>query len=134
MSCFWKGFRLPADDVQRWFYTSEDNAVTLTDKAYFNKATNKAIVYRGFETTEHGTEPISNIGLYIKVIHRIDNYFGDKSGRHIRAKEYVYHNGRLYQQLPAGEVKYLRRMSKELNGIFADIIMIQKEASKESSK
>lgn len=122
MSFFWKGFHLTEDDTQRWFYTTEETAIKLNGKDYFNKQTESVVIYRGYETLEHGTDPISGEGFYIKIICRLNNYFGDKSGRHIRTKNYVYYNGRLYQQLPTGEVKYIKRHTTELNGIFHDIL------------
>lgn len=59
-SPYWKGFKLP-DGKQRWLYTDEESAIRLHDKEYFNKNTTGIIIYKGYETEESKTEPISDL-------------------------------------------------------------------------
>lgn len=63
---YWKGFRFP-DGKQRWFYSDEESAIRLHDKEYFNKNTTGIIIYKGYETEENKTEPISDIMYYISI-------------------------------------------------------------------
>lgn len=119
-SPYWKGFILP-DGKQRWMYTDEKSAIKLNNKDYFNKNTIGIIVRRGYETEENKTEPISDIMYYISIDYKIDNYFGDKSGMHYRSKRYVVMGNKIYQQLKLGEVKEVKRITKELKGALSEI-------------
>lgn len=119
-SPYWKGFRLP-DEKQRWICTDEDSAIRLHNKDYFNKNTISIIIYRGYETEENSVDPLSDIIYLINVNYRIVNYFGDKSGRHCKNKKYVVINNRVYQQSQSGEVKEVRRITKELKGTLIEL-------------
>lgn len=119
-SPYWKGFYLP-DGKQRWFYTDEELAVRLKDKDYFNKDTIGIIIYKGYETEENKTEPISKLMYYISIDYKIANYFGDISGMHFRSKRYVVIGDKIYQQLKFGEVKEVKRIAKELKGALSEI-------------
>lgn len=117
---YWKGFRLP-DGKQRWFYSDEESAIRLHDKEYFNKNTTSIIIYKGYETEENKTEPISDIMYYISIDYKIANYFGDTSGMHFRSKRYVIVGDKIYEQLQYGEVKEIKRKTKELKGVLTSI-------------
>lgn len=119
-SPYWKGFYL-SDGKQRWLYTDEDSAVRLKDKDYFNQDTIGIIIYKGYETEENKTEPISDLMHYISIDYRIANYFGDISGMHFRSKRYVVIGDKIYQQLKFGEVKEVKRITKELKGALSEI-------------
>ena len=119
-SPYWKGFCLP-DGKQRWLYTDEGSAIRLKDKDYFNKNTIGIIIYRGYETEENKTEPISDLMYYISIDYNIANYFGDTSGMHFRSKRYVVFGDKIYQQLKFGEVKEVKRITKELKGALREI-------------
>ena len=119
-SPYWKGFYLP-DGKQRWFYTDEELTVRLKDKDYFNKDTIGIIIYKGDETEENKTEPISKLMYYISIDYKIANYFGDTSGIHFRSKRYVVIGDKIYQQLKFGEAKEVKRIAKELKGALSDI-------------
>lgn len=117
---YWKGFYLP-DGKQRWLYTDEETAIKLNDKDYFNKDTIGIIIYKGYETEENKTKPISDLMYYISIDYRIANYFGDTSGMHFRSKRYVLIGNKIYQQLKFGEVKEVKRITKELKGALSEI-------------
>lgn len=119
-SPYWKGFYLP-DGKQRWMYTDEQSAIRLNNKDYFNKNTIGIIIRKGYETEENKTEPISDVMYYISIDFKIANYFGDKSGRHYRSKRYVMISDNIYQQLQLGEVKEVKRLTKELKGALSEI-------------
>lgn len=119
-SHYWKGFRL-LDGKQRWLYTDEQSAMRLNNKDYFNKNTIGIIIYKGYETDENKTEPISDTIFYISIDYRIENYFGDKSGKHYRNKRYVVVDDNIYQQLQYGEVKEVKRVTRELKGVLSEI-------------
>lgn len=116
----WKSFRL-SDNKLHWLYTNELNSLKLENKEYFNKDTQKITIYKGYETKENQTEPLSKTIYYVCIEYKISNYFGDKSGTHVRTKSYVVIDGKFYQQLQAGEVKEIKRMSKELKGVLKEI-------------
>ncbi len=117
---YWKGFRL-LDGKQRWLYTDEKSAIRLHDKEYFNKNTTGIIIYKGYETEENKTNPISDVIFYISIDYKIANYFGDTSGMHYRSKKYVVIGDKIYQQLQFGEVKEVQRITKELKGALNEI-------------
>ena len=117
---YWKGFYLP-DGKQRWLYTDEESAIRLNDKDFFNKNTVGIIIYKGYETEENNTEPISNLMYYISIDYKIANYFGDTSGMHFRSKRYVIIDDKIYQQLKFGEVNEVKRITKELKGALSEI-------------
>lgn len=119
-SPYWKGFRL-TDGKQRWMYTDEQSAIKLKDKDYFNKNTIGIIIRKGYETEENKTKPISDTIYYIGIDYRIANYFGDTSGMHYRSKRYVVIDDKIYQQLQFGEVKEVKRITKELKGVLSEI-------------
>lgn len=119
-SSYWKGFYL-SDGKQRWLYTDEKSAIRLNDKDFFNKDTVEIIIYKGYETEENKTEPISKLMYYISIDYKIANYFGDTSGMHFRSKRYVVIGDNIYQQLQFGEVKEVKRISKELKGALSEI-------------
>lgn len=119
-SPYWKGFYL-LDGKQRWLYTDEESAVRLNDKDYFNKDTIGIIIYKGYETEENKTDPISDLMYYISISHKIANYFGDTSGMHFRNKRYVVIGDKIYQQLKFGEAKEVKRITKELKGALSEI-------------
>jgi len=119
-SPYWKGFYLP-DGKQRWLYTDEESAIKLKDKDFFNKDTIGIIIYKGYETEENKTEPISDLIHYISIDYKIANYFGDTSGMHFRSKRYVIIDNKIYQQLKFGEVKEVKRITKELKGALSEI-------------
>lgn len=121
-SPYWKGFRLP-DGKQRWLYTDEKPAIRLRDKDFFNKNTIGIIIYKGYETEENKTDPISDVMYYIGIDYKIANYFGDTSGKHYRSKRYVVVGDNIYQQLQFGEVKEVKRITKELKGALSEIGM-----------
>lgn len=117
---YWKGFYLP-DGKQRWLYTDEKSAIRIDDKEYFNKDTLGIVIYKGYETEEYKTEPISDIIYYISISYKISNYFGDKRGMHFRNKQYIVIGDTIYQQLKFGEVKEVKRITKELKGALSEI-------------
>ena len=119
-SPYWKGFYLP-DGKQRWLYTDEDSAIRLNYKDFFNKDTIGIIIYKGYETEENRTEPISELIYYINIDYKIANYFGDTSGMHFRSKRYVVIGDKIYQQLKFGEAKEVKRITKELKGALSEI-------------
>lgn len=118
-SPYWRGFRL-TDGKQRWLYTDEQSAIRLHNKDYFNKNTISIIIYRGYETDENDTNPISDIIYLICIDYIISNYFGDKSGMHYRSKRYVLVDDKLYRQLQC-EVREVTRLTKELKGTIEEI-------------
>lgn len=119
-SSYWKGFYL-LDGKQRWMYTDEQSAIKLNDKDYFNKDTVGIVIYKGYETEENKTEPISDLMYYICINYKIANYFGDTSGKYFRSKRYVVIGDKIYEQLKFGEVKEVKRINKELNGALSEI-------------
>lgn len=119
-SPYWKGFTLP-DGKQRWMYTDEESAIRLNDKDYFNKNTTGIIIYKGYETEENNANSISDVMYYISISYKIANYFGDESGKHYRSKRYVMISDQIYQQLQFGEVKEVKRLTKELKGALSEI-------------
>lgn len=125
---FWKGFRYTGGE-QRWMYITDEEWLILQDKSYFNKHTFKVTVHKGYETQEGSTLSNSSVNgklfwiYYITVCYHIANYFGDVSGRHLRSKTYIVNPfGKIYEQLSAGEVKPHQRYSKELKGIYSDMM------------
>ncbi len=117
---YWKSFRLP-EEKQRWMYTDEKSAIRLYDQEYFNKNTIRIIIYKGYETEENQTEPLSDLIYYISIDYKIANYFGDKSGMHYRSKRYIMYEDKIYQQQQFGEVKEGQRITKELKGALNEI-------------
>ena len=118
-SLYWKDFYLP-DVKQRYLYTDEESAIRLNDKDFFNKDTIGIIIYKGYETEENRTEPISELIYYISIDYKIANYFGDTSGMHFRSKRYVVIGDKIYQQLKFGEAKEVKRITKELKGALSE--------------
>ncbi len=58
---------------------------------------------------------------YISIDYKIVNYFGDTSGMHFIGKRYVVIGDKIYQQLRFGEVKEVKRITKELRGALNEI-------------
>lgn len=113
---FWQGFYLMNNNL-RWLYTNEKSALRIKGKEYFNTTTESITIYKGYETEEKSTKPISDVIIYyINVCCRVTNYFGDKSGYHFKSKNYVVIGNNIYQQMENGYVKKVKRLSKELKG------------------
>lgn len=117
---YWKSFRLP-DGKQRWLLTDERTAIRLNNKEYFNKNTIGIVIYKGYETEENQTKPISGLIYFVSINYKIANYFGDTSGMHFRNKQYVIVGDSIYQQMQFGEVKEVKRITKELKGALLEI-------------
>ena len=116
---YWKSFRL-TDGKIRWLYTDEKTALRIDNKEWFNKSTTGVIIYKGYETEEYSTEPISETIYQISICYQISNYFGDTSGLHFRNKIYVYVDGKLYKQ-ENYKVVEVKRITKELKGILKEL-------------
>lgn len=116
---YWRSFRL-LDGKQRWFYTDEQNKISIMDKEWFNKNTIGICIHKGYETKENDTEPISDMIYRIAIDYKIANYFGDKSGRHYRSKIYMLIGDKLFKQ-ENGEAVEVNRMTKELKGALAEL-------------
>lgn len=119
---FWQGFRTETDEKERYFYGNDNGALYLKGKGYFNKNTINVMVCRGVEVTDLSSqEAVSEEEiLLISICVRISNYFGDKSGRHLRNKRYIKIGGNLYLQNEFGNPKEVLRLSKELKGILSE--------------
>lgn len=123
----WKTFKTDSPD-KRFFYTDETQKISIKNAEWFNKNTDYVVVWIGYETTEYGTEPISEPMYMIDVGYHIANYFGDKSGCHYRDKWYVFKDNVLYKTNGYEPSIIVTRMTKELKGI---LISIKKSDSKE---
>ena len=117
---YWKGFSLP-DGKQRWMCTNEKSAIRLRNREYFNKHTVGIVVYKGYETEEGKIEPVSDIVCYISIVSVVANYVGDTSGIHYKNKRYVIAGDKIYNQLPFGGAKEVKRITKELKGVLDEI-------------
>ena len=111
---YWTSFRLP-DGKMRWFYTDEESKISIKNKEWFNKNTISICIHKGYETEESNTIPISEMIYEIAIDYRIANYFGDRSGMHIRSKVYMLIGEKLYKQ-DKDEGIEVTRMTKELKG------------------
>ena len=116
---YWRSFRL-LDGKLRWFYTDEQSKISIKDKDWFNKNTTSISIYKGYETLENSTEPISDVIYRIAIDYQIVNYFGDKSGKHYRSKIYMMINDKLYKQENGASIE-VNRITKELKGILTEL-------------
>lgn len=122
----WIGFRTASTSdytvEERYFYTNDNKSISLENKPYFNKNTDGATIWKGFETKRGSEVPMSDKEIiYIELRYHIANYFGDKSGRHFRTKHYVLIDNSIFQQISFGEVKEVAKRSKELKGILSEL-------------
>lgn len=84
---------------------------TVTGKDYFNKNTEKINIVDTFECDNYGKILLENNKvLFIQIVYVIANYFGDRSGRHIRTKNYIVYQDKIYNS--HGE--QIKKLTKEV--------------------
>lgn len=111
----WISFGLE-DGKVRWFYTDLTSKFNIENENWFNKNTKSITIYKGFETAENDTKPIS------EDIYRISiNY--KTSDRKLHSKIYMFVKGELYKQEYGNGIK-VRRLTKELKQVLEVIEVI----------
>ncbi|BAL01867.1 hypothetical protein OBV_p-00120 (plasmid) [Oscillibacter valericigenes Sjm18-20] len=106
----WKGFII--ESKRHYFTYDEQNLFRLSDKDYFNTNTNSMCIFDGLECDEQGKILLENNRvIMINSWYTIKNYFGDKSGRHKRNKNFYIYQNNFYNDY--GEaIKNLSREAK----------------------
>ena len=104
----WISFGLEDGNI-RWFCTNPSAKFKMENKNWFNKNTKSITVYKGFETVENDTKPISKDIYRISVDYKI-------SDRKLHNKIYMFVNGVLYKQDHGNGIQ-VRRLTKELKQV-----------------
>ena len=97
------------DGNTRWFCTDPVLKIKMENENWFNKNTKSITIYKGFETAENDTKPIS------EDIYRISiNY--KTSEKKLHNKIYMFVKGELYKQECGNGIK-VKRLIKELKQV-----------------
>ncbi len=116
----WRSFHI--EGKQHWIAIDDREIFTVAEKDYFNKNTYKINIVKGFECDDFGKILSENIEiLLIQIMYSIQNYFGNKSGKHIRSKEFVIYQGKIYND-KGEEVK---KVTKEAQGALNEYQLIK---------
>lgn len=112
MSKVAQGFHI--NEEKHYLFYDEKDFVIYENQSYFNKNTIRIGVIKGFEGNERVQQISDKEYILIKVIYRIANYFGDKSGRHIRSKSYIYDGTNFYND----HGNLVKRVPNEIRNAF----------------
>jgi hypothetical protein len=107
----WKSFCV--NDKRHYFTYDEKDIFRLSHKDYFNTNTESMAIFSGFKCNEYGVlfGPREKV-ILINSWYTIKNYFGDKSGKHKRNKNFYIYQGKIYND-QGEKIEKLSREAKK---------------------